>query len=113
MAEFSAGERALVERLVELSPADQQPSLRQAFARSVPGEKCTCGCGTFAIEYPGVARKQHALVAEGFIDRPGKPPISVMLFAVGGRPTRLEIYVPERIDGDPPPSLPKAADIQP
>jgi hypothetical protein len=113
MAGFTAEERALVERLIELSPADLQPSLRDAFARLEPGEKCKCGCGTFAIEYPGVTRTQHGLVAEGFIDRPGDAPIGVMLFAVGARPTRLEVYVPERVDGDPPLSLPKAADIQP
>jgi hypothetical protein len=112
---LSEHERAVLYRLAELAPPDEQETLRSYLERAKVGEGCRCGCGSFEIVVDGVSRKeQHYLVAEGFVDRPGRPPLSVMLFAVGLRPDYLELYAPERVDdGAPPIPLPDAKDILP
>jgi hypothetical protein len=110
---FTAQQREVIERMIELAPSEQRQSLRDGMANSEVGEKCSCGCGSLDIDYPGKVRAQHWLVAEGFVERAGKPPLSVMLFAVNGRPDYLEFYAPEHADGDPPVPFPPAREIQP
>ena len=54
----------------------------------------------------------HSLVAEGFVERDGLPHLGVLLFASDGRPNYLEIYAPDRVDGDLPLQLPSPEDIK-
>ena len=110
---FSPQERGVIERLIELAPAEQRESLAEGVRISEAGEPCSCGCGSFDIDYPGKRPAQHWLVAEGFVDRPGRSLMSVMLFAVDGRADFLEVYAPEHLDGDPPIPFPTASEIQP
>lgn len=110
---FTQQEREVVERLIVLAPSEQRQSLRDGMANSEVGEKCSCGCGSFDIDYPGKVRGQHWLIAEGFVERAGQPRLSVMLFALNGRADYLELYAPEHLDGDPQIPLPPAGQIQP
>jgi hypothetical protein len=110
---FTEQEREVVERLIELAPSEQRQSLRDGMANTEVGEKCSCGCGSFDIDYPGKVRGQHSLIAEGFVERAGQPLLSVMLFALHGRADYLELYAPEHVDGDPPIPLPLAREIRP
>jgi hypothetical protein len=110
---FTQQEREILERLIELAPPELRQSLRDGMANSELGEKCSCGCGSFDIDYSGKVRAPHSLVAEGFVERGEHPLLSVMLFAVDGRADYLELYAPEHVDGDPPIPLPSAREIQP
>ena len=65
---FTQQEREVVERLIELAPPDERHSLHDGLADSEVGDPCSCGCGSFEIEYPGKAREQHWLVAAGFVE---------------------------------------------
>ena len=106
-------ERRVIERLIELAPAEQQTTLRSFMERAEAGTSCPCGCGSFRILVDGTGETaRHLLVAEGFVERSGLPHLGVMLFASEGRPNYLEIFAPERVDDDPPLQFPSSDDIK-
>jgi hypothetical protein len=107
------GEADLLRALVELAPFDKRDELRAHLGRAEAGRSCKCHCGSFRILIDGKGKtEQDYLVAEGFIDRGERPSLGVLLFASGGRPTYLEVFDPERREGDPPLQLPAAADVK-
>jgi hypothetical protein len=102
----------VLQRLIELAPADQQEALRLNLGRARAGVPCACGCGGFQILVDGESKtEQDWLVAEGFVDRGDRQPLGVLLFASNDRPTYLEFYDSQRQDDDPPIPLPTPADI--
>jgi hypothetical protein len=106
-------ERRIVETVIRLAPAERQSTLLSFMGRAEAGSSCSCGCGSFRILIGGEgANARHSLVAEGSVRRDGLPDLGVMLFATEGRPNYLEIYAPERVDGDPPLKLPSPDDIK-
>jgi len=107
------GESELLRTLIALAPTDRREELRAHVARAQAGRSCRCGCGSFRILVDGKGKgEQDYLVAEGFVDRGGRPSLGVLLFASRGRPTYLEFFDPERRDGDPPVPLPSPSEIK-
>jgi hypothetical protein len=52
-----------------------------------------------------------AVVSEGFVDREGRSPIGVLLSTANRCLSYVEIFDPDRRDGDPPLELPAADKI--
>lgn len=110
-------EHAVIERLIEVAPDAEQQRLRAAAALVQWARPCPCACGTIDLfscddaddaQYP---LPEHRLVVEGWLLRDPDEPVGVMLFASDDRLVSVEVYVHERVDGDPPFALPRAEDI--
>lgn len=106
-------ERAVVARMIDLSPAELRESFRSALARATYKPGCTCGCGSFNLDYGGEALPGGGVVAEGFVGREPLTPIGVLLWASKDRVRGIEFYDTERRDGDPPLPFPEASRITP
>ena len=111
---LSQQERAVVLRMIELSPTERRESLRSAQAVATANPGCACGCGSFDLEYSGeAARPRGSVVAKGFVHREPLTPIGVLLWVSGDRPQGIEFYDMERRDGDAPLPFPEAGRIRP
>jgi len=110
---LSAEEQGIVLRMIELAPTELRESLRSGLRAATFRPGCSCGCGSFDLEYGDKPLPDKGgVIAEGFIDREPLTPIGVLLSVFGGRPTGIEFYDLERRDGDPPVPYPDAPRIR-
>ncbi len=104
-------ERALLDGALE-SLGPDAPRWRDQAARAVVVRVCECGCGTIDFGYPGEENPGVGagvtVLADGIYEEGGLP-FDVLLFAMEGRLSSLEIVPPAR---DSPKTYPESGRVK-